>query len=85
MLEKRLEAYHHFMERAMPTWGVDLAEIDFNEYIYYLRASDRIEQNGRMFPRKLEIHLSVLGYLKQKRSIYGVATSMIQKWYTTMY
>ena len=30
MLENRLKAYKHFLERPMPNWGADLSEIDFN-------------------------------------------------------
>jgi ABC-type transport system involved in Fe-S cluster assembly, permease component len=29
MLDYRLRAYEHFLERPMPTWGADLSDIDF--------------------------------------------------------
>ena len=48
MLDMRLEAYRAFEAKPMPTWGQDLSDINFDEYIYYLRASDRMEkQVGR--------------------------------------
>lgn len=75
MLEKRLEAYHHFMEREMPTWGVDLAEIDFNEYIYYLRASDRIEQKWEDVPKEIRNTFKRLGIPEaEAKYLSGVAT-----------
>src|SRR5690606_756390 len=41
MLDLRLKAYHHFLERPMPSWGADLSEIDFDNIYYYIKPSDR--------------------------------------------
>ena len=41
MLEYRLDAYRKFMAMPMPKWGPDLSFIDFDEYIYYIKPSDR--------------------------------------------
>src|SRR5690606_30903458 len=43
MLDIRLQAYEHFLERPMPTWGgVEmLNEIDFDDIYYYVRAMDK--------------------------------------------
>ncbi len=36
MLEKRLQAYHHFMKSRLPNLGSDLSDLDFGDYSYYL-------------------------------------------------
>lgn len=42
MLEYRLKAYHTFLEMPTPTWGVDLSEVDFNDFTYFVKASDKV-------------------------------------------
>ncbi|WP_267128178.1 hypothetical protein [Erysipelothrix piscisicarius] len=39
----------------MPSWGADLSKVDFDEYIYFLRASDQVERTWRMFLKKFAI------------------------------
>ena len=44
MLEFRLKAYAHFMQRPMPTWGPDLSKLDFDDIYYYVKPP---ESEGR--------------------------------------
>ncbi len=37
MLDFRVAAYRHWVERPMPTWGADLSKIDFENIYYYLK------------------------------------------------
>jgi Fe-S cluster assembly protein SufB len=37
MRERRLQAYEHFLERPVPTWGGDLSGIDFDSIFYYVK------------------------------------------------
>ena len=41
MLDIRLKAYQHFLERPMPEWGSDLSGINFDDIYYYIKPSDR--------------------------------------------
>ena len=41
MLEYRLKAYKAFCEMSNPTWGPDLSGIDFDEYTYYIKSSEK--------------------------------------------
>ena len=44
MRDFRLKALDHFLARPMPTWGSpSLAEVDFDEIHYFVRASERSE------------------------------------------
>ena len=40
MLEFRLKAYRHFLERPMPTWGPDLSGLDLDEIYFYVRPEE---------------------------------------------
>ena len=46
MLQLRLDAYHSFVEQKNPNWGPDLSEIDFDDYTYYIKPSDKQENHG---------------------------------------
>ncbi|MCI4366343.1 MAG: hypothetical protein L3K08_01180, partial [Thermoplasmata archaeon] len=35
MLDYRLRAYDHFVDRPMPDWGPSLEDLDFDAYTYY--------------------------------------------------
>ncbi len=44
MLEYRLKAFEHFLERPMPTWGGDVGGIDLDNIYYYVKPA---EMEGR--------------------------------------
>jgi Fe-S cluster assembly protein SufB len=44
MLEYRLKAFEHFMERPMPTWGGDISGLDLENIYYYVKPA---EMEGR--------------------------------------
>jgi Fe-S cluster assembly protein SufB len=50
MLQRRLKAFRHFVNRAMPTWGADLSGIDFDDIYYYLSVSDKKARNWEDVP-----------------------------------
>ncbi len=75
MLDIRLKAYHHFVQREMPKWGADLSEIDFDEYIYYLRASERMETQWEDVPESIRDTFARLGIPEaEAKFLSGVAT-----------
>lgn len=75
MLEMRLEAYRSFVAKPMPTWGTDLSEINFDDYIYYLRASDRMEKSWDDVPENIRETFNKLGIPEaEAKYLSGVAT-----------
>ena len=44
MLEYRLKAFEHFLERPMPTWGGDVGGLDLDSIYYYVKPA---EMEGR--------------------------------------
>ena len=54
MLELRLKAYHKFVEMPMPDFGTDLSEIDFNDYTYYIKPSDKVENSWENVPETIK-------------------------------
>ena len=54
MLDIRLEAYSHFKARPMPTWGADLSGIDFENIYYYIKPSERQEDDWSDVPEYIK-------------------------------
>ncbi|QIK85996.1 Fe-S cluster assembly protein SufB [Erysipelothrix sp. HDW6B] len=75
MLDLRLKAYEHFKAQPMPTWGADLSAIDFEDYIYYLRPSDRAETLWEDVPKTIRNTFDRLGIPEaEAKYLSGVAT-----------
>ncbi len=75
MLDLRLKAYHQFLEMDMPSWGAPLDDVDFEEYIYYLKASDRAETRWEDVPETIRNTFAKLGIPEaEAKYLSGVAT-----------
>jgi Fe-S cluster assembly protein SufB len=63
MTEIRIKAYHHFVNRPMPTWGnmSVLEEIDFDAITYFLRSSDKTEKDWEDVPEDIRNTFDRLG------------------------
>lgn len=75
MLERRLQGYHAFLERPTPTWGVDLSEVDWNSFIYYVKPSERAESRWEDVPDEIRNTFKKLGIPEaEQKYLSGVAT-----------
>src|SRR5690554_4205095 len=54
MLDYRLKAYEHFINRPMPEWGADLSELDFDQYTFYRQASEKPVRTWEDVPEKIK-------------------------------
>ena len=54
MLNYRLKAYAHFAKAEMPSWGPDLSEINFDEYTYYIKPSEKAENSWEDVPNEIK-------------------------------
>ncbi len=67
MLEFRLRAYDHFLKRPMPTWGGELANIDFDKIVYYRKPSEREEKSWDDVPEQIKATFERLGIPEAER------------------
>ncbi len=76
MLEYRLDAYRKFKAMPMPKWGPDLSFIDFDEYIYYIKPSDRKQSRSwEDVPEAIKDTFNRLGIPEaEKKFLAGVST-----------
>ena len=76
MIEFRVNAFHTFEKLPLPKWGPDLSEIDFNDYVYYIRPSDRLmSKSWDEVPDTIKETFDRLGIPEaEKKFLAGVAT-----------
>ncbi|MBT9588922.1 Fe-S cluster assembly protein SufB [bacterium] len=67
MLEKRLEALDIFNSKPMPQWGSDLAEIDFGDIHYFMKANQGVENNWDDVPPYIKKTFDRLGIPEAER------------------
>ena len=75
MLAKRLKAYSTFERKPMPTWGVDLSELDMDSVKYYVRATDRPASSWDDLPEDIRNTYDRIGIpeAERERLVAGVA------------
>ena len=54
MLDIRLKAYHKFVEMDLPSFGPDLSGIDFNDFTYYIKPSEKVEKDWNDVPETIK-------------------------------
>lgn len=61
MLDFRLKAYEHFIQRPMPTWGGDLAKLDLDNIFFYTKPTDRESRSWDDVPEAIKGTFDKLG------------------------
>lgn len=76
MTEFRVNAFREFEKMEMPKWGPDLSEIDFDDYVYYIKPSDRQKATSwEDVPDSIKETFERLGIPEaEKEFLAGVAT-----------
>ena len=75
MLEYRLKSYEAFKKMENPKWGPDLSFIDFEEYTYYIRPTEREENNWENVPETIKNTFDKLGIPEaEQKFLSGVHT-----------
>ncbi|MEM1922747.1 MAG: Fe-S cluster assembly protein SufB [Nitrososphaerota archaeon] len=67
MTNTRLKAYKHFVERGLPTWGVDLSNLDFDKIRYYVSPTDRKYRSWEEVPEYIKKTFDRLGIPEAER------------------
>jgi Fe-S cluster assembly protein SufB len=67
MRDFRLKSYDYFVKRPMPTWGASLADIDFNEIYYYVKATAQNEDSWDDVPEAIKNTFDKLGIPQAER------------------
>ncbi|MEJ8735971.1 Fe-S cluster assembly protein SufB [Erysipelotrichaceae bacterium HCN-30851] len=75
MLEYRLKAFEQFEKMPIQTWGPDVTDLDFDDYTYYIKPSDRTEKSWDDVPETIKETFDRLGIPEaEKEFLAGVTT-----------
>ena len=61
MLEFRLKAYHHYVQRPMPKWGPDISGLDLDSIFYYVRPKEIDQKSWEDVPENIKNTFDKLG------------------------
>ncbi len=75
MLENRLKAFAAFQKMPIQKWGPDVSNIDFDEYTYYIKPSEKGEKNWDDVPETIKNTFDKLGIPEaEAKYLSGVTT-----------
>lgn len=78
MLEYRLKSLKCFFEKPMPTWGVDLSQMNFDEYTYYNRPSDHLSDKWDEVPETIKNTFNKLGIPEAEQKFLAGASAQYE-------
>ena len=67
MLEFRLKALDHFLQRPMPNWGPSLKELNFDEIYFYVKPTEKSEKSWDDVPDDIKRTFDKLGVPEAER------------------
>lgn len=75
MLNYRLKAYEYFESQPLPKFGPDLKEIDFNDFTYFIKPSDKVSNDWEEVPETIKNTFDKLGIKEaEQKYLSGVST-----------
>ena len=75
MHEYRLKSYKEFIKRSLPNFGPDLNDINFNDFTYFIRPSDKVSANWEEVPETIKKTFDKLGIKEaEQKFLSGVST-----------
>lgn len=69
MLQFRLKALDIFYSKPMPTWGVDLSDLQMDDLTYYLKATDTEKRSWEDVPDKIKNTFDALGIIQAEQKV----------------
>ncbi|MCZ2764054.1 Fe-S cluster assembly protein SufB, partial [Lacticaseibacillus paracasei] len=78
MLEFRLKSLETFNKMPMQTWGADLSDINFDDIIYYQKASDKPARSWDDVPEKIKETFDRIGIPEAERAYLAGASAQYE-------
>lgn len=75
MTDYRVNSLKTFEKMPMPTWGVDLSQVNFDEFTYYIKPSDKQTDKWEEVPDKIKDTFNKLGLPEaEQKFLAGITT-----------
>jgi len=78
MTEFRLKAFEHFKSRPMPMWGADLSKINFDDFTYYIKPTEKKATNWEDVPETIRKTFDRLGIPEAEKKFLAGSGAMYE-------
>ncbi|HRX92230.1 MAG TPA: Fe-S cluster assembly protein SufB, partial [Candidatus Izemoplasmatales bacterium] len=78
MTDIRIKAYQAFLKIKNPNWGPDLSRIDFDDITYYIKSSEKVEDEWDNVPDKIKDTFDKLGIPEAEQKYLAGVTSQFE-------
>ncbi len=78
MRDLRLKSFEIFQKKPMPTWGVDLSELNFDEITTFIRSHDDKAKTWEELPAYIKETFDKIGIPEAERKFLGGASAMYE-------
>ena len=78
MKDFRLKSYEAFLNKENPKWGPDLSGIDFDEYTYYIKSTEKTGHTWEEVPQEIKDTFEKLGIPEAEREFLSGASTQFE-------
>lgn len=78
MLEFRLKSLDTFNKMSQPTWGLDLSKINFDDYTYFIKTSEKTESEWDKVPTEVKETFEKIGIPEAERKYLAGASTQFE-------
>lgn len=74
----RLQSYEHFLKIENPKWGPDLSHINFEDYTYYIKSTEKPENTWEEVPESIKQTFEKIGIPEAERKFFSGASAQFE-------
>lgn len=74
----RLKSYDYFLKIKNPKWGPDLSQINFDDYTYYVKSTEKPENTWKEVPESIKQTFEKIGIPEAERKYFSGASAQFE-------
>jgi Fe-S cluster assembly protein SufB len=74
----RLQSYKCFLKIENPKWGPDLSQINFDDYTYYVKSTEKTENTWEEVPESIKQTFEKIGIPEAERKFFSGASAQFE-------
>lgn len=74
----RLQSYKYFLKIENPKWGPDLSQINFDDYTYYVKSTEKTENTWEEVPESIKQTFEKIGIPEAERKFFSGASAQFE-------
>ncbi len=78
MRDFRLQSYQYFLKINNPEWGPDLSQINFDDYTYYVKSTEKTENTWEEVPESIKQTFEKIGIPEAERKFFSGASAQFE-------